>query len=238
MSEVLHLGFFMKLASYTMSAKVAHHAETIGVCVLLYGIAQVANEHVRFGAHLFANLQTLPCHIHQALLLLCGLAYDKHTTCIGIVAVQYGGAIHVDYIAFLQNEVFAGDAMTHHLVHAGATRLGETFVVERSGYAAMFDSEIMHNAVYILGGHALTDAVCHLVEHGGIQCSGTTYALYLLGGLYQVPGGTQLTPILELQYAQIHLRGHQSGNKFPVLLYLVILCHVSLLLSLRMQRYD
>ena len=116
--------------------------------------------------------------------------------------------------------------MADYLVHAGTARLWKTLIVQGSRNASMFHGEVMHYAVYLLGGHALTDACCHLVEHGCVQCTGTAYAFNLLGSLDKLPCGAQLATTLELQNAQVQFCRSKTRNQCPVLLYLILLCHV------------
>ena len=65
--------------------------------------------------------------------------------------VKYCGAIHVDDVALLEDVLGLGDAVTHHLVDAGAHALGESLVVEGCRRAAVTGGIVIDYLVNLKG---------------------------------------------------------------------------------------
>ena len=139
----------MEIHAHSMSAQVSHHTITMAVSQSCYSISYVTYEHVGVGTNLLALLQAVPCHIHQALTLGCGVSDDKHAAGIGIVSVQNGGAVHVYDVSFRQDVIFGRYSMTNDIVDAGTATVGESLVMKWCGDASMLSGEIVYQLVYL-----------------------------------------------------------------------------------------
>ena len=138
----------MESIAHTVSAQVAHYAIVILVGMFLNGIANVANKAIGLGC-LHAYLQTLLCHTHQLLLLRSGLANDEHTGSIGIIAIEYSGAVDVYDVSLAKYILSLGNAVANHLVDACAYTLGKSLIVEWSRFTSMLCGVVIDNLVYL-----------------------------------------------------------------------------------------
>ena len=143
---MLHIGFFVKSITHTVSAEITNHAEAVLVGMFGNRVSQVADKAIGMTGF-DADLQTFFRHIHQLLLLRGRLANDEHSRSVGIIAVEDRRHIHVDDVAFFQDFILVGNTVTHHLVHTRTHTLGKTFIVERSRNATMLHGEGMNHLV-------------------------------------------------------------------------------------------
>ena len=198
-----------------MPAQVAHHRETVLLGVLFYCVTDVADKAIRL-CHLHPYLKAFLSHTHQFFLFRRSLSDDEHTGSVGIVSVEYGGDIHIDYVALFKNLVLGRNAVTHHFVNRRAHALGEPLVVERRRYRAMGNSIVVHQPVDFSRAHSCMYLFFHKVEHSGIHFSAAAYSLNLLRRLYQLPRGHKASALLIVQYLTVHLRKFRAFRHYPV----------------------
>ena len=150
-----------------------------------------------------ARFHALACHIDQALTLRRHLAHAEHTRGIRVIAVQNGGAVHVDDIALYQDLVIRRDAVAHHAVDRRADALGKALVIERRGNGAALDRVLVHPAVDVAGGAARGDALGDVIERAHVHRGASANALEIGGGLQQVSGKNLLASLPQLVEALI-----------------------------------
>ena len=150
-----HVGFFVEVAPYPMTAKVTNDAIVVLVSMFLDGLAYLVDAMPRFSS-LHANLQALLGDTHQLFFLRSGLTDDKHSRSIGIVTVEDGREIDIDDIALLQNVLCLGNAVTHHLVDAGTDTHRERrslaitdIIVQTGGNSMMLLTIVATDLVYL-----------------------------------------------------------------------------------------
>ena len=234
-SAMLHIRLLMELQSDTVTAEVAHDGEAVTVGVLLDGVTQVAHKDIRLAAHLLAYFQTLPGYIDQLLLFGRRAADDEHAAGVGVVAVEDGGAVHIDDVALFEHNVLGGDAVTDDLVDAGAAALGEALIIEGRGDAAAPGRRFVDDAVDLLGGHTLADLLLNGVEYRRVKHASTTDTLNLLGRLDHAARGAQLAALLEGQNPAVHLSERLPRNQRPV--GLILFTHSPKMSMRALRRY-
>ena len=102
---MIHFGFFVKLQSDSVSAEFAYDGKTVFACVLLDGLADIADKTPGFGCF-GTNLQTFLGYAHELFFFGSGLADDKHTRGIAVITVENGADVYIDDVAFLQYFIF------------------------------------------------------------------------------------------------------------------------------------
>ena len=182
--------------------------------MLLYGMTYVTHEAVWLGG-LHAYLQALLGHAHQLLLLGSGLAHDEHAGGIGIIAVENGGEVYIDYIALAQHILFLGNAVAHHLVDAGAHTHGEALVVQTSGNGMMLIAVLATYLVYLQGRHADMYLPCNLIEHASVHHTCLAYSFNLFWCLNQITCWDQLALVFPIHNFFIHLCWLLSRQTVP-----------------------
>ena len=197
-----------------MPTQVAHHTIVISLAMLLDGIADVAHETPGLGS-LHAYLEALLGHTHQLCLLGTGLADDEHARRVGIVAIQDGGEIYVDDVAFLENVGSLRYAVTHHFVDACADTLRETFIVQAGRDGIVLLAVFHADVVNLQSRHSCMNILCHFVEHAGVHHTSSTDALYLLGCLNQIARRNQFAPAFPVHYFFVEFRGSLSRQATP-----------------------
>ena len=175
-----------------MAAQVAHHAIVVLVGMLLDGPAYLVDAVPGFGS-LHTYLQTFFGHTHQLFLLRSGLTYYIHTRGVGIVAVQNGGKVDIDDVALFQDVLGLGNAVTHHLVDAGADTHGEWrrlavlhVVVQTGGYGSVLLTVVATDLVYLQRRHTSMNLSTYLVQYAVVDYRCASYALYLFWGFDEV----------------------------------------------------
>ena len=68
-------------------------------------------------------------------------------------------------VAFFQNLIFRGNAVTHHFVDACTYTFGKSFVVERCGSGAMGHGIVVDEFVDVGSAHASVYLFFHEVKH-------------------------------------------------------------------------
>ena len=138
-----------------------------------------------------SGLNTLAGDFHQLLLFRRGLPDDEHPGGVGIVAVQNGGAVHIDDVALAENVLRGGNAVADLLVDGGADAFGEALVVQRRGDGPGLRGLLIDPAVDLLGGNAGADVLRHIVQHGDVHL-GAAADLFDLGFVFDQPPGRQV----------------------------------------------
>lgn len=115
------------------------------------------------------GLNALPGDFHQLLLLRRGFPDDEHPGGVGIIAVQNGGAVHVDDIALAENILRGRNAVADLLVDGGADAFGEALVVQRRGDGSGLSRLFVHPAVDLFRGNAGADVFRHIIQHGHVH---------------------------------------------------------------------
>ena len=179
------------------------------------GSSRIAHKRVGL-ASFCTNLHTLLCHLHQAFTLRRGPANDEHTAGIRKVSIQNRRAIHIDDVAFFQHFLLRGDTVTHHLIDARATALGEALIIEGCRNATMLRGEVIHQLVNLQRAHALTNLLSHQVQHSRVQHASLADTLYLFRSLDQITRRHQMSLVLEKQNPLVHLREWLSTLHVPV----------------------
>ena len=158
----------MEFQAASVSADLPDHRIAVLHGMLVDRIAHVAQESPRLYM-LKADLHALLGDLDQALSLFRYIADHEHAGRIGKVAVQDGGAVHVDDVAVLQDDLLIRNAVADFIINGRADALGEALIVKGGGNASHLHSGLIDDVVDILGGHAGADGLCHLVQAGDID---------------------------------------------------------------------
>ena len=183
-------------------------------------MTDVTHKAIRLSS-LHTNLQTLLSYTHQLLLLRSGLADDKHTRGICIIAVKDSGKVHIYNITFLKNILFLWNTVTYHLIDACAYRLRESLIVEAGRNSVMILAILHADIIYLLSVHSCVDMLCHLIQNTRVHNTGTTYALNLFFVENQIASRHKLTFALPVHHLLIHLGERLTGKTMPTF----FLCH-------------
>ena len=189
------VGQGMKHLAQAMTAEVAYHrAALLSLGIALDGMADIAGG----GAGLYHG--NAPHHgligdVHQARGLQLHVADGIHAAGVAVPAVQDHGDVNVHHIAVAQRLVF-GDAVTHHMIDAGADGVAIAAIAQAGRGGAMGDDIVIGQLVNMGGG----DAGLHLrhqhVQNLGGQPAGAAHA-FEIGGLVDRDGKMRLAGRLE-----------------------------------------
>ena len=150
------------------------------------------------------------------LLFGSSLSDNEHSACIGIVTVEYSGAIHIDYVAFLKYIVLVWNAVAHYFVDTCATALRKTFISQTGRNGMVIHCILIYKIVDFQRTHPCLYHLCHFVEHACVYNTCSTDSLYLFRRLYQVAGRYQMALVLEIHNALIHFGQRLAGNGVPI----------------------
>src|SRR5690606_19859577 len=174
---VQHLRVVVVDLADAVAAVLAHHAEALGLGVLLDRVADVAQGRARLHRADAAE-HRLAGHLHQPLRHHRGRADVVHPAGVAVPAVLDDGDVDVDDVAVLQHLRLAGDAVADHVVDRGADGLGEAAVAHVGRDRALHvDDVVVADAVQFLGGHARLHERGDDLQHLGGQAAGDAHLL-------------------------------------------------------------
>ena len=210
---------FVEVESHAMTAQIAYH--TIAVLLLgmlLNGVPNVANERVRLCC-LHTNFETFLGNTHQFLFLWRCFSDDEHTACIGIIAINDARHVYVYDVALLQNVLFLGYSVAHHLIDAGADAFRKALVVEACGRGIVLLAERHTYIVNLLRVHSHVYSVGNSVQAACVYNTCTADSFNLFGCFYKVSSRHELAFLLEFHDFLIHFGGFLSRQTVPPSLF-------------------
>ena len=178
-----HLRILVVDLADAVAAVLAHHAEALGLGVLLDRVADVAQGRARLdGAD--AAEHRLAGHVDQALGHHRRRAGEVHAAGVAVPAVLDDGDVDIDDVAVLQDLGFARDAVADDVVDRGADRGREALVADVGRDRLLHvDDVVVADAVQLGGGHAGLHVRGDDLQHLGGQAAGDAHLLDLVRGL-------------------------------------------------------
>ena len=140
---MLYIRFFMEFHAYTVSAEVAHDAESVFLGMFLNSGTHIAQLFPRLcGGN--TNFHTLFRHLDQFAHFGTYVADHKHAGGVREVSIVNGRDIHIDNISVFQDFILVGYPMAYYVVNACTDTLGESFVIEGSRNGSVTGREIIY----------------------------------------------------------------------------------------------
>lgn len=132
-----------------------------------------------------SRCQGVDRHVHaiegalrHGLAFLGYLADQKRFTLIAVPAVDDGGHIDVDDVAF-PKLLFAGNAMTDDFVNARAAAFGIVLISQRSGFVAVIESPLRDHLVDFARRDSGLDVRSDVIHQAGVHAAGVTHGILL-----------------------------------------------------------
>jgi len=168
----------MKFKSDPVSDEFAHDRTPLPLGVLLNRKTDIADGVA--GANLFpSEPQALPGDIYDLSGTRPRRTDEKSLVRVGKITVEYGGDIDVEDVAFPQL-AFSRNAVANHFVNGDTNALRKSAIIQRRGYAAVFNGVFVDQRINDFGDETRTNRSFHQIERFKNQSPGDPDASILV----------------------------------------------------------
>ena len=164
-----------------------------------------------------ADFETLFGAFDEATQLRIDVTDQKHTRCVGVIAVLDGRYVDIDDVAVKEELFFRRYAVAHDFVDAGAAVFGEAFVTVGGADGTVVGRVFGHEAIDGFGAHAFLDFGGYHVENAGVDDAGTPNSFDVFGGFDERIGRHDETFVLKFEDTAVEVGGSLSCRNNPIL---------------------
>ena len=168
-----------------MTTYLTNNGITVGFSMIIDRLCHISQE-VPWSDLFQAHVNTFPGNLYQSPFLLRHVTKHKHTGGIGEISLVYCRYIYIYNITILQNSLFTGDSMTHHLIDGSAHTLRKAVIVKRCGNASHLLGHIINQFIDLFRTHAHMDLSCNLIQNRYIDPAALSNSFYLLRRLNDI----------------------------------------------------